>query len=180
MDGARLLSEVHSDRMRGNTCSCNMENSNPVSGKNFLTVRVLKHWTGTQSSGVISILGDIQHLTGQSIKQPHITWPCFIPSNINYPMNTKEVSAIKSLPVVLFIWMKIWQKNTGRKLWLKTVIIWEWKKNKIKLPNLCQTHQDSWPYYFWSHLALFQIFSKVCISISTVCILAHIYKMLSF
>lgn len=103
--------------------SCNMENSNQVLGKNILTVRVLKHWTEAQSSGVISILGDIWHSTGQNIKQPNTTWLRFILSNINYPMNTEEASAIKSHPVVLFIWMKIWHKYTGRKLWLKMVII---------------------------------------------------------
>lgn len=44
--------------------------------------------------------------------------------------------------MVLFIWMKIWQKNTDRKLWLKTMIIWQRKKKKkkkIKLPDFSHT-----------------------------------------
>lgn len=71
----RLPSEVHSDSLRGNGRKLQHEKFQlDIRGKKFITGELN---TGSPRNGGISILRDIQHLSGYKALRHLIKWPCF-------------------------------------------------------------------------------------------------------
>lgn len=65
-DGARLFSEVHDDRMRGNRRKLEHKKFQLDIRTFFLTIRVIKYWNRLPREVVgVSVVRDVQDLTGR-------------------------------------------------------------------------------------------------------------------
>lgn len=72
-NGARLFSEVHDDRVRGNRHKLEPKEFQLGIRKFFLTVSVIKYCNRLPMEAMgVSVLGGIQDLTGHGLEQPDL------------------------------------------------------------------------------------------------------------